>query len=50
MIQAITYYYEFTELIRNMNFTLKWSERVAYKLILMQWTNFHNTLLNILIV
>ena len=50
MTQIITNYYEFTKLIKNMNFTLNWSEHLASKLILMQWTNYHDILLNILIV
>ena len=36
MTQVITNYYKCTELIKNINFTLKYSERLAFKLILMQ--------------
>ena len=36
-------------LTKNMNFTLKCSECLTFKLILMQWTNYHDIILNVVI-
>ena len=42
MTTVIANHYEIIKWTKNMKFTLKYSKRLAFKLFLMQWTNYHN--------